>query len=381
MELIADKQFPDNYSLPTLEVLEAMSMTGLKTTKIVGSSSIRSQLYAGDFDGSETVKVKSVEEVVEHLRAIVKKLRSVPNLAFGELKCGEIAEWNVFRPSARVEKGKILDFNIKESQAKVDALREAKVITAQEAKDYNELLDDANDEWGFLHARKSIRHHILRWTPREVLEGAKFIRGDGVIKLEDAITSGGMMKLDVVANIHDRFVEFSLIYDVYVNGKHITQTPPPIVSSLLEDILYYAKANPFKALKRIFSLAKHFKETKLIEKLVPVLNGDLGRLYQIIGDLRTIASLLENRTRPTKQVKEMRLEIDEVRQRLGNLYQLKDLLKAQHTLIGSIMTLLKTPIPKLHAKLETFIDRLQSLLDSSTMKEVGGLLKKGSKLM
>lgn len=381
MELIETKKFQDNYSLPTLEVLDAMSMTGMKTMKIEGSSSIRSQLYAGDFDGSEIVKAKSVEDVAERLRTIVKKLRSTPNTAIGDIKIGEIPEWNVFRPSARVEDGKILDFNIKESQSKVDALREAKVITSQEAKDYNELLDDAKDEWGFLHAKKSIRHHILRWTPREILEGAKFIRGDGVMKLEDAIASGGMIKVDATANIHDRFVEFSVIYNIDVNGKRITLTPPPIVSSLLEDMLYYEKTNPFKALKRLFSLAKHFKEYSVLEKLVPVLNGDLGRLYQIVGDLKTLASLLENRTRPTKQVQQIRLEIDEVRQRLGNIYQLKDLLKAEHGLIGAIYTLLKTPIPKLHAKLEAFIDQLQTLLDENTKKEVGGLLKKEVKRM
>lgn len=381
MELIANKKFQDNYSLPTLEVLDAMSMTGMKTMKIEGSSSIRSQLYAGDFDGSEIVKAKSVEDVAERLRTIVKKLRSTPNTAIGDIKIGEIPEWNVFRPSARVEDGKILDFNIKESQSKVDALREAKVITSQEAKDYNELLDDAKDEWGFLHAKKSIRHHILRWTPREILEGAKFIRGDGVMKLEDAIASGGMIKVDATANIHDRFVEFSVIYNIDVNGKRITLTPPPIVSSLLEDMLYYEKTNPFKALKRLFSLAKHFKEYSVLEKLVPVLNGDLGRLYQIVGDLKILASLLENRTRPTKQVQQIRLEIDEVRQRLGNIYQLKDLLKAEHGLIGAIYTLLKTPIPKLHAKLEAFIDQLQTLLDENTKKEVGGLLKKEVKRM
>lgn len=381
MDLVASKKFEDNYSLPTLEVLEAMSMTGLKTMRIEGSSSIRSQLYAGDFDGSETVNAKSAEEVADHLQSIVKKLRSAPNTSTGDIKIGEIPEWNVFRPSARVEDNKVLDFNIKESQAKVDALRDAKVLSVQEAKDYNQLLDDATDAWGFLHARKSIRHHILRWTPREILNGAKFVRGDGVLKLENAIISGGMIKIDATANIHDRFVEFSVIYNVSIKGEKITQTAPPLVRSLIEDMIYYEKASPFKAVKRLFSLAKHFKQYSIVEKLIPVLNGDLGRLYQIVGDLKTLSSLLENRTRASVQVKQIRLEIDEVRQRLGNIYELKDLLKEEHTLIGSIYTLLKTPLPKLHAKLEAFIDTMQTLLDTNTLKQVGGLLKKGATML
>jgi len=375
MELIAPKKFEDNYSLPTLEVLGAMSMTKFRTMKIEGSSGIRSQLYAGDFDGSETVKVESCKEVADHLQMIVKNLRSLPNVVIGDIKVGEMPQWNVFRPAARVENNKIEDFNLKESQSKVDALREGKIITAGEAKHANELLEKADTEWGFLHARKSIRYHILRWTPREILEGAKFVRGNNVVKLEDAVASGGMIKVDAVANIHDRFVEFSVIYNVYVKGKRLTPALPPIVRSLLEDMLYYQRTNPFKAIKRLFSLVKYEKDYASAEKLIPILNGDLGRLYQIIGDLKTLEMLLENRTRPTAQVKQIRMEIDEVRQRLGNIYQLKDLLKEEHTLIGSIITMLKTPIPKLHAKLGAFIDQLQEILTKNTIEQAGGLLK------
>jgi hypothetical protein len=375
MELIAPKKFEENYSLPTLEVLEAMSMTGMKTMKIEGSSGIRSQLYAGDFDGSETVKASSCKEIADHLQMIVKKLRSLPNVVIGDIKVGEVPEWNVFRPSARVENNKIEDFNIKDSQSKVDTLREENVITAGEAKHANELLEKADTEWDFLHARKSIRYHILRWTPREILEGAKFVRGNNIVKLEDAVASGGMIKLDSVANIHDRFVEFSVIYNVYVKGKRITPALPPIVRSLLEDMLYYQKINPFKAIKRLFSLIKYEKDYASAEKLIPILNGDLGRLYQIIGDLKTLEMLLENRKRPTAQIKQIRAEIDEVRQRLGNIYQLKDLLKAEHTLIGSIITMLKTPIPKLQAKLGAFIDQLQKILTQGTLEQAGDLLK------
>jgi len=378
MELIADKNFPDNYSAAVLNVLDAMSATGLKKLKVVGSSSIRSQLYAGDYDAIERVDVKNAKTIADHLQTAVKQLRSLKDVAISEIKCGEIPEWNVFRPNARVEHDKILDFNIKESQSKVDALRRENVLTAKESQDANDLLEDANDEWDFLHAKKTIRHHILRWTPSEILEGAKFVRGNHVIKLEDAIMSGGMIKLDVVANIHDRFTEFSVIYDVFKNGKRITQPPVPLERGLVEDMIYYEKANPFKALKRLFSLAKHFHNKRIIEILIPILNGDLGRLYQIVGDLKTLSALLEHGS--TSRIRAIRSQIDEVRHRLGNIYQLKDFLKAEHGIIGSIFSLLKTPIPKLHSKLESLIDTLQSILDINTLKQVGGLMKKGIKM-
>lgn len=380
MDLIADKRFPDNYSSAVLDVLKAMSMTDMKTLKIVGSSSVRSQLYAGDYDAIERVNAKSAKDVAKRLKQVVKQMRSLRYAVIGEIKCGEIPEWNVFRPNARVEDNKILDFSIKESQAKVDLLRSEHVLTAEESKTTNELLERATNEFDFIYAKKSIRFHILRWTPSEILEGAKLIRGNQIVKLEDAILSGGMIKLDAVANVHDRFTEFSVIYDVFEDGKRITQTPVPLVRGLEEDIAFYQETNVFKALKRIFSLAKHFRETRIIEALIPILNGDLGRLYQIINDIKTISFLLEHH-RYTNKLDAIRSQIDEVRHRLGNIYQLKDFLRAEHDIIGSIISLLKTPVPKLKQKLDALVDWLQSILDKNTMKQLEELRKKGVRMM
>ena len=378
MELIADKQFPDNYSDSVLKVLKAMSMTGLKNLKVVGSSNIRSQLYAGDYDGVEKVNVKSIEEIAQELQRIVRELRS-KDIIIGDTKIGELAEWDVFRSNAKIDRdGKIVNFSIKESQSIVDKLRSQNVITQKEAENDIELLEEAKDGFHFLVAKKSIRHHILRWTSREILEGVKVLKGDQVISLENAIATGGMIKVDAVANINNRFTEFSVIYDIFMNGKHLTKPIPPLVESLVEDMMYYEIVNPFKALKRLFSLAKHFKEYTIIEKIVPVLNSDLGRLYQIIGDLKTLAFLLDGRTRPTHRMQIIRSQIDDMRQRLGNIYQLKDFLKAEHSIIGSIFSLLKTPIPKMHPKLETLIEELQVILDKNTLKQVGSLIKQGT---
>ena len=376
MELIADKQFPANYSDNVLNVLKAMSMTNLKSLKVFGSSNIRSQLYAGDYDALEKVQATSIQEIANNLQSIMKQLRSM-NVVVSEVKCGEIPEWDVFAPNAKIDRdGKVVNFNIKQSQSIVDRLRTQNIISPKDAKEANELLEQANSSLGFLIAKKSIRHHILRWTPREILEGVKILKGDQTITLENAIETKGMIKVDAIADINNRFTEFSVIYDVYMNKQHITKELPPLVEGLIEDMMYYEKTNPFKALKRLFSLAKHFKEYTLLEKIVPILNGDLGRLYQIIGDLKTLHNLLGTKTRPTKQIQIIRSQIDDMRERMGNIYELKDFLNAEHSIIGSIFSILKTPIPKLAPKLEKLIEELQTILDSNTLKQVGSLKKK-----
>lgn len=376
MELVSEKDFPANYSSAVLAVLDAMAMTSVSNLDVIGSASLRSQLYAGDYDVEEHVKVSSFANVAEALQTIVKKVRSLPNAVLTEIKCGEIKEWNVFRPTARVEQGKVLDFNIKESQSKIDALRTQKVLTEGEAKEANELLDQATDAWGFLHARKTIRHHILRWTAREVLEGVKVYR-HLTIPLVDAVQSGGMIKVDVVADIHDRFTEFGVVYSLFKGGKRIFPRAIPLAVGLTEDLLYYDKVNPFKALKRFFSLARLNKRYSVLKKITPILNSDLGRLYQIIGDLKTLAGLLEQRSIPMRRGVEIREEIDALRERFGNIYQLRDFLKKEHDLLGTLQSLLKTPLPQLPSKLEKFIDALQLILDKTTMRVVKHTLPSG----
>ena len=91
MNAIAQKDFPANYSTPILRVFDALSMTDLKGMEIVGSASIRSQQYAGDYDAHEVVKARSVEAVAAKLQDIVKDVRTLKGVSFGDIKCGERA--------------------------------------------------------------------------------------------------------------------------------------------------------------------------------------------------------------------------------------------------------------------------------------------------
>ena len=252
------------------------------------------------------------------LREVIKRLRSL-GVFIGDIKCGEAKEWNIFRPTARIEKGEVKDFNKMESKGAVDRLLKEHIISPAEHKEAHKLLDKATTEFGFLDAKKQIRFHILRWKPIDIINGALDYRG-AVFPLESALESGGMLKVDAVANINNQFTEFSVIYEVYVKGKRITAPIPPLEGSIEDDIVYYEKSNPFKALKRMFSLARYYHEHRALEKLVPILNGDLGRLYQMVGDLKTLEGLL---ARPHAPVAQIREQIDEIRSRYGSLYQIK----------------------------------------------------------
>ena len=365
MEL-ANKSFPENYSRSVLSVLDALSMTNMRHLVIVGSSSIRSQQYSADYDAMEKVNASNAE-VANQLQSIIKKLRVLPDCFIGDIKCGEVAEWDPFSPTAHVnmDTEKIIDFNIKSSQSVIDSLAQSKVISPNEAKGAIKLLDKATTPMGFLTAKKEIRYHILRWKPYQILEGRQSYRGR-TFTLEDAVGSGGLIKIDIVTNINNRFTEFSVIYNVYKGGVLTTKKPLNLINSLKEDVMYYGFLNPFKGMKRMFALAKAQKNESAVKHLVPLLNSDLGRLYQIISDLSVIHDLLE---RPKKPIKEIRYQLDEMKARMGNLYQLRDFLKEEHDIIGQIESALKKQNPK--ADVYKLMVLLQHILNTETLKHLG----------
>ena len=373
MDALATKAFPDNYSQEVLKVFEALSMTDLQKFYLVGSASLRSQQYSADFDCMEKVRISNAAEMVHNLRDVVKSLRAIPDCFIGDIKCGEEKAWDVFNENAGVVDGKVQNFNPTESKGKIDNLRNQNIIGPAEAKEADALLDKATTPLGFIAAKKTIKFHVLRWKPQQILDGVQEYRGHR-FKLEDAVISGGLIKVDAVANISDRYTEFSAIYDTYLNGDLVSEKPSNIIQSLSDDILFFNRTNPFKALKRFFALVKFRKDAKAAALLVPIMNSDLGRLYQIIGDLQTLRNLMD-RPSSAYNLKEILSQIDDMKARMGNLYQLRDFLSKEHGIIGSLNALLSSPATSIKGKLDKLISELEVINNEGTLKIINSTLK------
>jgi hypothetical protein len=373
MDALATKAFPDNYSQEVLKVFEALSMTDLQKFYLVGSASLRSQQYSADFDCMEKVRISNAAEMVHNLRDVVKSLRAIPDCFIGDIKCGEEKAWDVFNGNAGVVDGKVQNFNPTESKGKIDNLRNQNIIGPAEAKEADALLDKATTPLGFIAAKKTIKFHVLRWKPHQILDGVQEYRGHR-FKLEDAVISGGLIKVDAVANISDRYTEFSAIYDTYLNGDLVSEKPSNIIQSLSDDILFFNRTNPFKALKRFFALVKFRKDAKAAALLVPIMNSDLGRLYQIIGDLQTLRNLMD-RPSSAYNLKEILSQIDDMKARMGNLYQLRDFLSKEHGIIGSLNALLSSPATSIKGKLDKLISELEVINNEGTLKIINSTLK------
>lgn len=366
MDLVREKTFPANYSESVLDILNRASITGLKGVKIMGSASVRSQQYSGDYDAQDKVNITSFNTCAKDIQDVIKRIRE--DCYITDFKIGEVPEWDVVKGSLREGK---LNFKLLESLAVLDKLKDNKIISEAEYKGAERLLRNVDSPLTFIEARKGIRFHILRWKSGEILAGVKDARGYK-ITLEDALASGGMVKLDLIASIESQFTEFSMIYNLFLHKKEITphSSNAEVEAAIKEDIIYYNNRNPFKAMKRAFSLAKMKKQYKELEKLLPVLNSDLGRLYQIVGDLESLHALLEQENPPVAEIKE---NLDEMKARMGSIYSLKEFLDAEYEILGRIESMRKMPIKTLKPAIFSLHTELQGILNEATLKKIKSL--------
>lgn len=366
----AEKEYPTNYPADAVAILDSMSLDGKgKNVELVGSQALRSQIYAGDYDANDFAS-GTLDHLASLFSEMVRRLSKMDGVFVGDIKAGIVAEWDVMG-NAKVHNGVIANYNADTSRSKVLQLRKAGVITPTEEKEYLAVLKSSPTPTELVIAKNTIKPHIVRWTMKEAIEGKKTLQNGSVYTLQDAFASRGSVKVDVVGWIqNNRYTDFAMIYFLSSNGKKL-YTPVQFEDEIKESILYYTSTkNYFKVLKREFSLAKFKGEKAKMEELSEVLNHDLGRIYHILGDVKTLIALFtETQTKP-RSLADVRLEIDQFKARMSNI-ALEPFLKEEHTLLGYINSSLKTTsVKQLVATFTKMEDILTALLSSLAKKYV-----------
>lgn len=366
-----EKTFPDDYPEDVLEVLDAMSFgPGLA---LVGSSSLRSQQYAGDYDAYEIVEVdeptdlKAATTLRKRFQSIVGNLRKMKNVYIGDIKAGLIPEWRILPESASVKGTNVYGYDYDDAMEKVKQLEENKIISSTEAADAKALLHRRPTVAQFLQAQDILKFHIVRWSPLEIAKNKKVLRDGSVYTLEEAFLSPTVAKLDVIALVqNNRFTDFSVIYEFKNKGKTLNPAIGDIDTSLQEDVdAYKATGNYFKALKRDFALAKYRDDRKKMERLTEILNSDLGRLYQIVSDIGTLEDVLGR-----ADLKQIKYEIDQFKSRLSNVYKSPKYLKKKSNIVSRINKIMKMPRNKMAEPLADLHDELDSIIQAEAKKYV-----------
>lgn len=130
------------------------------------------------------------------------------------------------------------------------------------------------------------------WTVDEILVGKK-----NDLLLTYAIKIKDVVKLDIIGPYNERYLEMSTFFILESNEGYININDDYFSSftkSLSKDIEEFKTTKPFKAIKRVWSLARIKKKIKVLDKLKDLIKSNIALLAQINADLETIELLLEH---------------------------------------------------------------------------------------
>lgn len=145
----------------------------------------------------------------------------------------------------------------------------------------------------------------IRWDKKNIKDGYQYIE-DQKINFVDCLQQNSIIKMDVIALINDKFIEFSDNY-YFIFGSlrtsPIIDSNTEVAKSLLKDKKkYWNEKKYFKSLKRLYSFFKLIGDTKKEQILINFFNSSTGELYQYINLLNTIHDLIGNNfKRPLKK--------------------------------------------------------------------------------
>ena len=355
---LTTKRYPDDYSSDVTDILSAMSFGD--DMYIIGTASLRSILYAGDYDAFETVHVRSLSDTVQKFKSIIRNLTRMKSIYVGDIKSGAVPEWDILK-DVKLQKDKIVGYDRSNILASLEILKKQGIVNAQEYREARVLLKPILTPGDYFVAKEEIKFHVVRWTPSEVLQGSTTLRDGRSYTLSDAFTSPAVTKVDTISLVMgSRYSEFSVVYEFVKDWQVLNVTPSDIRRSIIESMVSYIHAgNYFKAIKRIFSLARIDGDQKTIDYLKPLLNSDLGRLYIIVSDIDTLLFMLDNYNKLPAET--IRFEIDQFINRLSNV-SLPPLVGKQPTLNKAIRKIQTLSLSKMSGPLETLKDTLNKLL-------------------
>ena len=350
------KEYPENYPKEIRRIIDILVFPQ-PHLELAGSISLRSQLYWGDIDALQKVDVKSAKQVANHLQEVVKKLRQVPNTYIPEAKIGSVEEYRILNRNATIQEGKVINYNLERSREIVDSIP---FISEQQKEKYKKLLVPNPSPRQLVLMKETFKDHILRWTSHDILKGEIRRPCGKMMSLEEAVMCPTMIKFDVISLLeNNRFVEISMIYDLYKNGKPINERFP-VEHNIRENLITFSETGQwFKVLKRIFSLANIHGRTDTAEIIIPILNSDLGRIYQVISDASTLLDMLDKHIWD----EEMAKEVDAFKYRLSNVYQNQAYLANEQDLFKLIEK--ATDRKSMRPVLEMLISRLEKILNDS----------------
>jgi hypothetical protein len=125
------------------------------------------------------------------------------------------------------------------------------------------------------------------------------------------------------------------------------------------------EGNFAKILKRRFLLAKYSNDVKTAKKYAEIFNTDLGKLYMLVSDIKTLIDLISEY--PRVPIGSLQMELENFIKRLNNI-ELKYLSKVEPEALNRIKGILDSPDKRIIPKLQELYDVLNGSLQKEAKK-------------
>ena len=336
-----------------------------KKSKILGSYTFRMARFPGDIDIREEVSSCCTNDDVamkfyKGIRNIVTEINSKDGYFFMELKAG-IDDRFALNPASS-------DFIEQLNKLNLDGLLSdeltSNILLAHQLNDDDLVIDILR------------KFNTLRWSVSEIQQGYKTLPGNIVKKFTDAVTEYSPVNIEIIKYINGRFVEASVFYAIIKveedGHKYVLNLPQESLdnfdeffvrelnNSINKMLNNKTNYNPFKILKRMWSLARFVNDTEKLNLLYPILSSDLGLLYQLKGDLATIIKYFGKYGSLNMNL--VKNELDQMKDRITQVLALdNDFLVMFNNFIDSIMP--KTNIDDIVEDLFYIEDILKELIN------------------
>jgi hypothetical protein len=270
--------------------------------------------YPSDVDAFEVYEVENTATrasslCARALKRLAARVEGEKDAFWVEAKIGRDLRYAL--PACEYEGG-ILSYDVKKVKAHIESMRTSGLLSAKEARTWkSKVKADVTYSQYVEFQDLFYKHLVLRWSAEEVLQGQKTL-GDGTsISLEDAILSGGDIKVDGIIYLAGdsgggaRWVEVSNYVILKARGRAISTDPfvRNLGSSIAFDILGYLDPKKHKAMKiakRLWSISTYLKDTNSLYLLSPLMSSDAARLHQLQGSIEA-GGTLETRRREVKR--------------------------------------------------------------------------------
>jgi len=286
-------------------------------TNLIGSFSYRSG-NASDIDLLEEIKKDTPTELIyifcENIKKVINDITLRKDQIYTEVKCGidhlfydidygKCKNNTYYMPSDFFET-MILFYN-------------RKLITKPEMTNIMKIQEAPNKGQYEYEVIQDImrQHYILRWSANEIMQGFKIlVTMDNVAykyTLNMAVVEKSAINIEgIFISDDNKYVECSnFIWLEYLDKKGDTlmlnmpdlylQKKDYYFGEDLKKSMYvllyskYKSFNPFKAVKRMFSYARHFKLLDILKITYNIINSQIGNLYNLNTQLKTISKVLK----------------------------------------------------------------------------------------